>query len=149
MAASYSSFSSCTQEESLLWWQICKFSRLLIFRNSARDRLRKQWKQIYKEFDVVLCPVMPTVAFPHDHSPDLETRQFLIDGVKVPYSHQYIWVGIATLFGLPATSAPIDRTENGLPIGIQIIGDYLEDYTTIKFAELLECEFGRFSRPVL
>jgi hypothetical protein len=33
----------------------------------------------------------------------------------------------ATLPGLPATVAPIDRLESGLPIGIQIIGPYLED----------------------
>lgn len=120
-----------------------------IIATKTRDQLRMQWKKIYNEFDVVLCPVMPTVAFPHDHSPDLETRRFLIDGVQFPYSYQYIWVCIATLFGLPATAAPINLTENGLPIGIQIIGDYLEDYTTIKFAELLECELGRFPLPYL
>jgi amidase len=56
---------------------------------------------------------------------------------------------IATLFGLPATIAPIDHTKNGLPIGIQVIGDYLEDLTTIKFAQLLERDFGGFSRPQL
>ena len=72
-----------------------------------------------------------------------------IDGMLVPYADQFVWASIATLFGLPATAAPIGHTENGLPIGIQIIGDYLEDYTTIKFAELLECEFGRFSLPYL
>jgi len=112
-----------------------------------RDQLRMQWKKLYNEFDVVICPVMPTVAFPHNHSPDQETRRFFIDGVQVPYSHQYIWACIATLFGLPATAAPIDLTENDLPIGIQIIGDYLQDYTTIKFAELLESEWGRFPSP--
>lgn len=112
-----------------------------------RDQLRMQWKQLYNEFDLVICPVMPTVAFPHDHSPNHEARQLFIDGVKVSYSHQYIWVCIATLFGLPATAAPIDFSENDLPIGIQIIGDYLQDLTTIKFAELLEAEWGRFPSP--
>lgn len=53
------------------------------------------------------------------------------------------------LLGLPAAVAPIDHTETGLPIGIQIIGDYLEDYTTITFAKLLEHEFGSFSMPHL
>jgi amidase len=51
--------------------------------------------------DVVLCPPMPTVAFPHDHSPQF-ARQLDIDGTKVPYNDQSVWAGIATLNGLPA-----------------------------------------------
>jgi amidase len=48
---------------------------------------------------------------------------------------------------LPATVAPIDKTDDGLPIGIQIVGPYLDDYTTIQFAVLLEREFGGFVIP--
>ena len=40
--------------------------------------------------------------------------------------------------------APIGRTEAGLPIGVQIIGPYLEDPTPIQFAQLLEQAFGGF-----
>jgi len=91
---------------------------------------------------------MPTPAFPHNHS-DPKERQIEIDGSLFPYSDQYAWVSIATLFGLPATVVPIGYTENGLPIGVQVIGDYLEDYTTIKFADLIEREFGGFVAPKL
>jgi amidase len=38
---------------------------------------------------------------------------------------------------------------SGLPIGLQIIGPYLEDRTTIAFAELVEREFGGFVPPAL
>ncbi len=107
----------------------------------TRGALRQQWRKIFKEFDVVLCPVMPTLAFPHDHS-DPATRQIEIDGQLFPYSGLYSWSSFASLFGFPSTAAPTGITETGLPLGIQIIGDYLEDYTTIKFAELLEREFG-------
>lgn len=110
----------------------------------TRAQLRQQWRNLFKEFDVVICPVMPTPAFPHDHS-DPEKRKIEIDGKLFPYNDQFAWVSIATLFGLPATVVPIDPTEKGLPIGVQVIGDYLEDYTTIKFADLLEREFGGFS----
>ena len=51
--------------------------------------------------------------------------------------------------GLPATAAPNGRSESGLPIGVQIIGGYLEDRTTIAFAGLLEREFGGFTPPPL
>jgi amidase len=56
-------------------------------------------------------------------------------------------MGIATLTGLPATAAPNSRTEGGLPIGVQIIGGYLEDRTTIAFAVMIEREFGSFVLP--
>jgi len=67
----------------------------------------------------------------------------------VPYNDQSAWAGIALLSGLPATTMPIGRTENGLPIGMQIIGGYLEDKTTIAFAGLIEREFGEFTPPPL
>jgi amidase len=56
---------------------------------------------------------------------------------------------IATLFGLPATVAPIGRSETGLPIGMQIIGPFLEDRTTLAFAALIERKFGGFVPPPL
>lgn len=64
-----------------------------------------------------------------------------------PYSDQLVWPEIATTPGLPATAAPIDRSENGLPIGVQIVGPHLEDRTTIAFAALMEREFGGFTPP--
>ena len=63
------------------------------------------------------------------------------------YADQSVWAGIATLNGLPATTMPISHSESGLPIGVQIVGNYLEDRTTIAFAGFVEREFGGFIRP--
>lgn len=115
-------------------------------KSRIRGGLRTKWQALFQEVDVVLCPVMPTPAFPHDHSPQ-RTRQLDVDGNKIPYNDQLAWPGIAILTGLPATAAPNGRTQSGLPIGVQIIGGYLEDRTTIAFAGLLEREFGRFVPP--
>jgi amidase len=118
--------------------------------DAARSRLSQGWSELFREWDVVLCPPMPTPAFPHDHSLPLEHRQIRIDGKTYSYlDAQIIWGELATTPGLPATVAPIDRSESGLPIGVQIIGPYLEDRTTIAFAELLEREFGGFMPPPL
>jgi amidase len=57
------------------------------------------------------------------------------------------WVAPATLTGCPATIAPIGRTPAGLPVGIQIMGPYWEDATTITFADLLAQEEGGFVAP--
>lgn len=113
----------------------------------ARDRLRREWRNLFGKYDVVVCPVMPTPAFPHDHAPADGPRTIDVDGKQVDYNAQAVWGGIATLPGLPATAVPIDRCEAGLPIGVQIIGPYLEDRTTIAFAELSEREFGGFVPP--
>jgi amidase len=115
--------------------------------DAERARLAQQWSTLFREWDVVLCPAMPTVAFPHDHSP-IESRRIRIDGRSYSYlDAQPLWVELATTPGLPATVAPIEHSESGLPIGVQIIGPYLEDRTTIAFAELLEWEFGGFAPP--
>jgi amidase len=118
-----------------------------ILADAARARLRRQWRELFRAWDVVLCPVMPTVAFPHDHSPEQKDRRIDIDGKSHPYLDQLVWPGVATLPGLPATAVPIGRSETGLPIGMQIIGPYLEDRTTLRFAELIEREFGGFVAP--
>ena len=109
--------------------------------------IRQQWRDLFKAFDVVLCPPMPTPAFAHDHTKDQRMRRLDIDGRKVPYFEQIVWASTATLLGLPATVAPIGHSGDGLPIGVQIIGPYLEDHTTIAFAGLVEREFGGFVPP--
>jgi amidase len=112
----------------------------------VRAGLRGQWFNLFQEVDVVLCPPMPSLAFAHDHTPQ-RSRQLDIDGSKIPYNDQMAWAGIATLNGLPATTMPNGRSENGLPIGVQIIGAYLDDRSTIAFAGLVEREFGGFTPP--
>ena len=116
----------------------------------VRGMLRARWQELFRdEVDVVLCPCMPTPAFPHDHSMPKPQRQVDVDGKKMAYDDQLVWASIATLTGLPATAAPIGKSETGLPVGVQIIGGFHEDRTTIKFAELIEREFGGFTPPPL
>jgi amidase len=116
--------------------------------DEARTQLQQRWRELFREWDVVLCPAMPTPAFPHNHSLPIEMRHIRIDGKIYSYlDAQIVWAELATTPGLPATVAPIDRSEAGLPIGVQIIGPYLEDRTTIAFAALLEREFGGFEPP--
>jgi amidase len=111
-----------------------------------REGLRARWQALFREFDVVLCPAMPTPAFKQDQSPML-ARRLDIDGKLVPYGDQVVWAAVATTTGLPATVVPIVRNESGLPIGAQIIGGYLQDRTTIAFAGLIEHAFGGFTPP--
>jgi amidase len=118
-----------------------------VMAEGMRGQLRAQWRALFKRFDAVICPVMPTPAYPHDHSPDQETRRVNIDGKDYPYPDQMAWPGIANLPGLPATAIPIGLSPEGLPVGVQIVGPWLEDRTPLKLAELIEREFGGFVPP--
>ncbi|CCD92638.1 putative amidase [Bradyrhizobium sp. ORS 375] len=114
--------------------------------SNARFGLRAQWRGLFTQFDAVICPIMPTPAFPHDHSPDQTQRRISIDGVEHDYNDQLAWPGVATLPGLPATAIPLGLAD-GLPVGVQIVGPFLEDRTPLKLAELIEREFGGFTPP--
>jgi amidase len=115
--------------------------------DGARGRLRAQWRELFKTFDAVICPIMPTPAYPHDHSPQQEARRIKIDGKDYAYPDQLAWPGIATLPGLPATAIPLGLSPEGLPVGIQIVGPWLEDRTPLELAALIEREFGGFVPP--
>jgi amidase len=115
--------------------------------SAGRARLRAEWAALFAEFDAVICPIMPTPAFPHDHSGDPDTRRLSVDGTEIPYTDQIVWAGFATAPGLPATAMPVGLLPGGLPIGVQIIGPWLEDRTPLALAALIEREFGGFAAP--
>ncbi|SNQ52115.1 conserved hypothetical protein [Frankia canadensis] len=115
--------------------------------NNRRELHRHGWRQLFAEFDAVLCPITPTPAFPHDHNPDLLERRIDIDGVEYPYFDQLVWAGLATMPGLPATVIPAGLSPGGLPVGVQLIGPMFEDRTPLRLAELLEQRIGGFRAP--
>jgi amidase len=108
----------------------------------AQAHLRRDWARLFEEVDVVLAPPFGTAAFPHLDEADFANRRLVVDGQETPYHLQGAWSGLASAANLPATVAPIGRTTGGLPIGVQIIGPYLGDRTTIGFAGLLARELG-------
>ncbi len=115
--------------------------------NEARTRLRYTWHEFFQRFDVLLTPVAATAAFPHNRNPNRDERTVNVNGKSAPYAEQLFFAGLASLSYLPATAAPIGLTEEGLPVGLQIIGPEGEDPTTIEFARLLAAEIGGFVPP--
>ena len=79
----------------------------------ARNRLQQQWRALFAEVDVVLCPPMPVTAFAHDHSAPVHERRRSVDGKPYPYVDVgLVWAGPATCAGLPAAVVPIDRGDS-------------------------------------
>lgn len=113
-----------------------------------RTRMRQVWADFFDEFDVLLCPAFPTTAFPHDHTEDRFRRTLQINHVEVSYVDvSTAWAGLSGVVYLPSTTVPIGLAEDGLPVGIQIVAPFLEDRTSIRFAELVEDVFGRLGAP--
>jgi amidase len=115
--------------------------------NEIRHRLRRRWFEFFKEWDVLLCPVTGTVAYPHDHTGEVWEREVAINGVRVPIMDQMFWAGISNFCYLPATAVPIGFTKAGLPIGMQIVGPQYGDMTTLHLAKFLEHAWQRFVVP--
>ncbi len=145
MAAGLSPADRSLAAESLRGWGLSHRDWLIA--HAARARLRARWAALFGAVDAVICPVTPTPTFPHDHSADIEARRLRIDDAEVPYVDQLVWAGVATAPGLPATAIPVGLSPEGLPIGVQIVGPWLEDRTPLALAALIEREFGGFTPP--
>ncbi|ROO31157.1 amidase [Salinisphaera japonica] len=116
-------------------------------RNEARQALRETWQAFFADYDVLLMPVVGVPAIEHQHKGSLFDRKIPIDGQDVAYTQLFRWIAPATLAGLPATTAPIGISPEGLPIALQIVGAYGADHTTIAFAGALKAAGIGISRP--
>ena len=116
--------------------------------DAARAGLRERWRRLFAR--------MGRRDLPDDADAGLSARP-LDARLRAPDQHRRQGVSISGPAGLarnrhgpgPAGDGGADRplADTGLPIGVQIVGPYLEDRTTIAFAELMEQEFGGFAPP--
>ena len=114
--------------------------------DEVRFNLIDQVVQAFEKFDVILAPVTPVPAFPHDHGPFNTRILTLSDGRTVPYAAMLDWISMATTCRLPVTCAPAGLTGSGLPVGVQIIGPPQGDAITLAVAAALS-EIRSFVPP--
>ena len=114
--------------------------------NESRTHIRWAWHDFFQRYDVLITPMMATPAFPHDQRP-FRDRSVMVDGQAQPYFQQIFWAGLAICSYLPATVVPTGPGDEGLPIGVQVIGPQYGDLTTIGFAKLLEQAGFAFAVP--
>ncbi len=116
-------------------------------RNRKRVSYRAHWEKFFESVDVFLLPTTFTAAFPHDRRPTEVRTLSMPEGGEQPFLNLLAYITPATLTGCPATTAPAGLSKSGLPVGLQIVGPYLEDATPIRFAQLLAREIGGFQAP--
>jgi amidase len=115
--------------------------------NERRHQMRLLWDQFFNEWDILICPAAASAAFTHDQVGERYERYIDVNGKRVSTIDQRFWAGYSGGYYLPSTVAPLGLTSAGLPTGVQIITREYGDYTSLKFAELLEQEFGGFIVP--
>ncbi|WP_438496277.1 amidase family protein [Paenibacillus sp. IHBB 3054] len=114
------------------------------------DRLRQEYNRVItsllQEYDVLLLPISPVLAIPHMQQA-VTRRTLEVNGRATGYNEHLIWNILATVFGLPATILPLNRSNDELPCGIQIISGHFKDHITIDFAEICESLTEGFQIP--
>lgn len=100
----------------------------------VKAMIKKAFDEAFSKYDVILGPVAPTTA------PKLGAS--LADPIKMYLGDIYtISVNLA---GLPGMSVPCGKDENGLPIGVQLIGDCFNEKKLIQTAYTYEQARGKF-----
>ena len=115
--------------------------------HEERTKMRWAWHAFFKEWDVLLTPAAAGPAWPHDHVGDRLDRKITVNGKLVDTSEQLFWAGISGVVLLPSTVTPLGLNGAGLPLGVQVIGDHLQDLTTIEMARLIVERIGGFVAP--
>ena len=115
--------------------------------NERRLQLRRVWSAFFRHWDVLLCPAFGCPALPHRQDGETWERRVTLDGHEIPYNELLFWPGLTGVCHLPASIAPLGMSRQGLPIGVQIVGPYGGDRTTIAVAHLLETSWRGFAPP--
>lgn len=115
-----------------------------------RDLLRQRWAAFFDNIDVLLCPVLPVPPIRHQQpvgGSNNWSDGTLADHGERPYSDLAWWMLLTGSVYLPATVAPVGRTDARLPIGMQVVAPFLHDRTAIGFAREMSTVLGGYEPP--
>lgn len=104
------------QEHRSLAWYLTALDR--------RDWFISAWADFFGNFDAMLLPPATTTALTHDNTPDVDEQ-----------GRQMVFANLA---GLPALTVPVGHDDDGLPIGLQIVGPHWSEIDLLEIAAALE-----------
>ncbi len=95
---------------------------------SLRGKIVNAFKKAFEKYDVILAPTTATTAFPCGQAPTNPVDMYLTDIYTVPVN----------TVGVPSIAVPCGKHSNGLPIGMQIIGDRFSEKKLLNVANMYE-----------
>ncbi len=93
-----------------------------------RRMIADDFQQAFQHCDLIAGPVAPTVAWKRGEGSDDPVKAYLADIFTLPGS----------LAGLPGMSVPVGTGEGGLPVGLQLLGNYFKEGTLLHAAHALQ-----------
>ncbi len=93
-----------------------------------RRMIADDFQQCFTQCDLIAGPVAPTVAWKHGEGKDDPTQAYLADIFTLPGS----------LAGLPGMSVPVGLGAGGMPVGLQLIGNYFKEGQLLHAAHALQ-----------
>jgi aspartyl-tRNA(Asn)/glutamyl-tRNA(Gln) amidotransferase subunit A len=102
----------------------------------VRALIKQDFRNAFEQCDVILTPTAPSAAFGIGETTD-PLAMYLNDVFAVP----------ASLAGLPAMSVPGGLDEQGLPLGLHVIGNELDEQTVLNAGLAIEERAGFSARP--
>ncbi|MFD1850759.1 Asp-tRNA(Asn)/Glu-tRNA(Gln) amidotransferase subunit GatA [Oceanobacillus bengalensis] len=94
----------------------------------VRTLIKNDFDKIFEDYDVVIGPTTPTPAFKVGEKINDPLTMYANDILTIPVN----------LAGVPGISVPCGFSENGLPIGLQIIGKHFDESTVYRTAHAFE-----------
>ncbi|WP_377479759.1 MAG: Asp-tRNA(Asn)/Glu-tRNA(Gln) amidotransferase subunit GatA [Microcoleus anatoxicus] len=94
----------------------------------VRTLIKEDFEKAFAQVDVLVCPTAPTTAFKAGEKFNDPLSMYLSDLMTIPVN----------LAGLPALSLPCGFDDKGLPVGIQLIGNVLQESRLFQVAHAYE-----------
>src|SRR5216684_3447142 len=104
----------------------------------GRDAVREKILVQMQKYPVLICPTAAIPAFRHGE------REWQVEGKTVKYLDAWSYCEWFNLLGFPAAVVPMGYSDEGLPIGVQIVGRPWEEEMVLAVAAKLEEERGRW-----
>jgi aspartyl-tRNA(Asn)/glutamyl-tRNA(Gln) amidotransferase subunit A len=100
---------------------------------AAREIVREGYRRVFEQHDLIVLPTSPTPAFGLGERLEDPIAMYLSDIFTTP----------ANIAGIPAVSVPVDRSDGGLPIGMQLMARAGREDLLLRGARAVEV-IGRF-----
>jgi Asp-tRNA(Asn)/Glu-tRNA(Gln) amidotransferase A subunit family amidase len=97
-----------------------------------RDRLREELLQWMETTPIIIAPVGATPAYPHD------TLKVTVRDSTFGAFRAFSYAQTFSVFDLPVVTIPVGKSNDGLPIGVQIAGTPFAEEVVLAAAEIIE-----------